>query len=128
MAIFEIAKNGIRIKNFFVKLIYLISRVFLAWTFLNFLAYCVLQPSWWTIWNPFSSRLEKTMSYRLSVNLTRPAAMTQISFFSRIRVLNSPYLHDEVLVWLERGGGAASSIFDGLTSTDDFGATTPWLL
>ena len=27
-------------KDFFVKLIYLISRVFLAWTFLNFLAYC----------------------------------------------------------------------------------------
>ena len=28
-------------KIFFVKLIYLISRVCLAWTFLNFLAHCV---------------------------------------------------------------------------------------
>ena len=42
LAIFEIAKNGIWWKNFFMKLIYLISRVFLAWTFLNFLAYCGL--------------------------------------------------------------------------------------
>ena len=33
MAIFEIAKNGIWSKKFFVKLIYLISQVFLAWTF-----------------------------------------------------------------------------------------------
>ena len=41
MAIFEIAKNGIGSKKYFVKLIYLISRVFLAWTFLNFLAHCV---------------------------------------------------------------------------------------
>ena len=41
MAIFEIAKNGIwSKKNFFVKLIYLISRLLLAWTFLNFLAHC----------------------------------------------------------------------------------------
>ena len=30
-------------KFFFVKLIYLISRVFLAWTFLNFLAHCVAE-------------------------------------------------------------------------------------
>ena len=36
LAIFEIAKNGIWSKHFFVKLIYLISRVFLAWTFLIF--------------------------------------------------------------------------------------------
>ena len=28
-------------KKIFVKLIYLISRVFLAWNFLNFLAHCV---------------------------------------------------------------------------------------
>ena len=40
MAIFEIAKNGIWSKKIFVKLIYLISRVFLGWTFLNFLAHC----------------------------------------------------------------------------------------
>ena len=37
--IFEIAKNGFWSKNFFVKLIYLISPVFLAWNFLNFLAH-----------------------------------------------------------------------------------------
>ena len=35
------AKNGIWLKKFLVNLIYLISRVFLAWTFLNFLACCV---------------------------------------------------------------------------------------
>ena len=40
MTIFEIAKNGIWSKKFFIKLFYLISRVFLAWTFLNFLAHC----------------------------------------------------------------------------------------
>ena len=39
MAIFEIAKNGFWSKRNFVKLVYLISRVFLAWTFLNFLAH-----------------------------------------------------------------------------------------
>ena len=33
------AKNGFWSKHF-VKLIYLISRVFLAWTFYNFLAHC----------------------------------------------------------------------------------------
>ena len=36
------AKNGIWSKKKFLKFIYLISRVFLAWTFLNFLARCVL--------------------------------------------------------------------------------------
>ena len=40
LAIFEMAKNGIWSKKFFVKLFYLISRVFMAWTFSNFLAYC----------------------------------------------------------------------------------------
>ena len=41
LAIFEIAKNGIWSKKiFFMKLIYLISRVFLAWTFKDFLAHC----------------------------------------------------------------------------------------
>ena len=40
MAIFEIAKKWNLVKNIFVKLIYLISRVILAWTFLNFLAPC----------------------------------------------------------------------------------------
>ena len=33
-------KMDLEVKNFFVKLIYLISRVFLAWTFLNILAHC----------------------------------------------------------------------------------------
>ena len=37
LAIFEIAKHG---KQKFMKLIYLISRFFLAWSFLNFLAHC----------------------------------------------------------------------------------------
>ena len=42
MAIFEIAKNGIWSKKiFFVKLIYLNSQFFLAWTFLIFLAHYV---------------------------------------------------------------------------------------
>ena len=36
------AKNGIWSKTFFVKLIYLISRIFLAWTFLIFLAYSAI--------------------------------------------------------------------------------------
>ena len=36
-AIFEIAKNWIWSKKIFVKLIYLIPQVFLAWTFKNFL-------------------------------------------------------------------------------------------
>ena len=40
LVIFEIAKNGIWSNNVFVKLIYLISRVFFVWTFLNFLARC----------------------------------------------------------------------------------------
>ena len=39
LANFEI---GIWPKKFFMKLIYLISRVFLAWSFFNFLAHCVL--------------------------------------------------------------------------------------
>ena len=46
-------------KNF-VKLIYLISRVFFAWTFLNFLARCVrsgmktwFQVIWWTFFLPY---------------------------------------------------------------------------
>ena len=36
----KLQKNGIWSKGFFVKLNYLISRVFLAWTFFNFLAHC----------------------------------------------------------------------------------------
>ena len=36
LVIFESAKNEIWPKNFFVKLIYLISRFFLSWTFLIF--------------------------------------------------------------------------------------------
>ena len=36
------AKNGILSNKFFVKLIYLISRIFLAWTSLIFLAHCEL--------------------------------------------------------------------------------------
>ena len=41
LPIFEIAKNGIWSIKFFVKLIYFISRVFLDWTFLKFLAHYV---------------------------------------------------------------------------------------
>ena len=40
LASFEIAKNGIWSKKLFVKMIYLTSRVFLAWTFFNFPAHC----------------------------------------------------------------------------------------
>ena len=39
MSIFEFAKNGFWSKQFFVTLIYMISRLFLAWTFKNFLAH-----------------------------------------------------------------------------------------
>ena len=41
MAIFEITKNGIWSKKNSLKLIYLTSQFFLAWTFLNFLAHIV---------------------------------------------------------------------------------------
>ena len=44
------AKNGICSENFFVKLIYLISRVFLAWTFLNFLTRCELVNNAFGVW------------------------------------------------------------------------------
>ena len=37
------AKNVFWSKKKFVKLIYLIFTSFLAWTFLNFLAYCVVE-------------------------------------------------------------------------------------
>ena len=36
-------KNWNLVKKFFLKLIYLISLFFLDWTFLNFLAYCVIR-------------------------------------------------------------------------------------
>ena len=42
LAILEIGKNGFWSKWNFVKWIYLISRVFLAWTFLNFLPPCYI--------------------------------------------------------------------------------------
>ena len=40
LAIFEIAKNGIWSKKFFVKLILFDFTSFFGWTFFNFLAYC----------------------------------------------------------------------------------------
>ena len=37
---FKLQKKWFRAKKFFVKLMYLILRVFLAWTFLNFMDHC----------------------------------------------------------------------------------------
>ena len=99
LAIFEIAKKNF-VKNFFVKLIYLISGVFLVWTFFNFLAHCGF----------YLQRVFFLLHFFVKDSRMHPISRNSniLSFFSNIEITN------EVVVFFQH----THTMYDFHNSTD----------